>query len=169
MEWNELVLWISSLWLRNCTLNGVAFVCGSNVLLYCEKRHEYEGDSSIYVFACKFFLVNDFYFLTQNQHYSRNWFRNIFQWRTIIANYGPKNQFIHTCGMCTWLLVFYFDAFCYFAIGLASILTFSFSSSSDKNVLFHRFFAQNSFAFHSSAKCYNMHGYLNANTTLSIR
>lgn len=104
MEWNESVLWISSLWLQNCTLNGVAFVCGSKMLLYCKKwiRRRLEHLR----FCVQIFLGRWLYCLTQNQHYSRNCFRKHFPVKNDYRQFWteePIDSLLHAaCALDCW-------------------------------------------------------------------
>lgn len=115
---------------------------------FCIAKNEYEEDSSIYVFACKFFLVDDFIVWHKTNTIPGIVFANIFRWKTIIANFGPKNRFIHFCmrhvhlivGLLLWRFSlfrywtsFHFDFFPSFFLLIFLLLT---------NVLFHCFFAQ---------------------------
>lgn len=141
----------SQLCLRNCTLNGVAFVCVSNMPLYSGKK-EYKEDSSINVFACQFFLVNDVTFWHKTNTIPGIIFANFPTKNDYGQFYGPKNQFIcfrmrHVhliVGLLLWRISF---KFCYWTSFHFDFFFFSFLISFFlTNVLFHCFFAQNSFA-----------------------
>lgn len=129
-----------------------------------------ENENTKTVFPGKWFQ-----FLTQDQHYSTNCFRKFSSEKRLWPIlWTEKPIHMHPYGACaldcrsSTLTQFLLN----FAIGLASILTFflffSHFLSSGKCVV-PLLFCSKFFCVNSSAKCYNMHGYLNANTTLYFR